>query len=110
MSITVEYASFLIRMWREQSREKESVADWKIQVEHIQSGEQRRLSTFDEMVLYLRQVIEKSEMLPSSYPFALHEALLADADNQRQVQGKMAAGDRENEREEQVLGEDEKSD
>ena len=58
MSIAVEYASFLIRLWREQSREKEPIGDWKIQVEHIQSGKRRQFSTFDQMVIHLRQVVE----------------------------------------------------
>ena len=110
MSITDEYASFLIRLWREQSREKEPAGDWEIQVEHIQSGKRRQFSTFDQMVLYLRRVVEKSEMPPSSYPFARQEARLTDAENQRQVQGHMAAGGGENEGEGHDLGENKESD
>ena len=66
MSSTVEYISFLIRMWREQSPEGNLVGDWQIEVEHIQSGKRQQFGTFDELVLYLQQMVEKAEKPSSS--------------------------------------------
>ena len=63
MCDSVEYISFLIRMWREQWPEEKLVGDWQIEVEHIQSGKRQQFGTFDELVFYLQQAVEETEKL-----------------------------------------------
>lgn len=63
MCDSVEYISFLIRMWREQWPEEKLVGDWQIEVEHIQSGKRQQFGTFDELLLYLQQAVEKTGKL-----------------------------------------------
>jgi hypothetical protein len=52
-------------MWREQRPEENLAGDWQFQVEHIQSGKGQQFGTFDELVLYLQQMVDKPEK-PSS--------------------------------------------
>ena len=60
----IEYASFLIRLWRERNPElPESVADWHSEVEHIQSGRRWIFSTLDELLGFLRRQAEAPEVL-----------------------------------------------
>lgn len=56
MAPSIQYASFLIRLWREESAglDKRPV-DWKGEVEHIQTGERWNFSSLDELVAFLRQ-------------------------------------------------------
>lgn len=60
----IEYASFLIRLWRERSPERqEPTADWRSEVEHIQSGRRWTFSTLDEMLGFLRRQAEDPDVL-----------------------------------------------
>lgn len=65
MSTSVQYASFLIRLWREDSPGDTS-PEWRGEVEHIQSGQRCTFSTLDEMLGFLRQLAEDSTSLRSS--------------------------------------------
>ena len=62
MPTSIEYASFLIRVWREQNPERgEPTADWCGEVEHIQSGQRWTFSTLDELLGFLRRQTENPE-------------------------------------------------
>jgi len=59
----IEYASFLIRLWRERNPElPESVADWHSEVEHIQSGRRWTFGTLEELLGFLRRQAEDPEV------------------------------------------------
>lgn len=61
MDFRGEYASYLVRMWREaDSAEGESYAGWHIEIEHIQSGVK---STFDQLDDLLTMLYEKRQKL-----------------------------------------------
>ena len=68
MSTSIEYASFLIRVWRETGPRcdalEECVApqDWQGEVEHIQTGERWSFSTLDELLGFLRRQTENPEV------------------------------------------------
>jgi hypothetical protein len=62
MSIPIEYASFLVRLWRERNPERlEPVADWQGEVERIQSGQRWTFDTLDDLLGFLRQQVEDPE-------------------------------------------------
>ncbi|MBI4321468.1 MAG: hypothetical protein HY675_23495 [Chloroflexi bacterium] len=50
MSAAQDYASFLVRLWRQQAADRE----WTVQVEHIPTGEKRYFSTLDELFAFIR--------------------------------------------------------
>ena len=55
MPTPIEYASFLVRLWREQNPgAPEPDAAWRSEVEHIQSGQQWAFGTLDELLDFLR--------------------------------------------------------
>jgi hypothetical protein len=67
VSTPIEYASFLIRLWREASADATAPANnWRSQVEHIQSGQRWSFSTLDELLDFLRREVEKPEVLNRS--------------------------------------------
>jgi hypothetical protein len=51
---TLEYKSFLLRLWREKS-DPSVEADWEAEIEHIQSGERWEFGTLDEMLEFLQR-------------------------------------------------------
>jgi hypothetical protein len=56
MSTTLQYASFLIRLWREPNADPAPpAAGWHGEVEHIQSGQHWVFSTMDDLLLFLRR-------------------------------------------------------
>jgi hypothetical protein len=58
MISSVDYASYLIRFWREQSPPDEKpLSPWQVEVEHIQSGQHWSFVTFEELFLFLRQQV-----------------------------------------------------
>ena len=58
----IEYASFLIRLWREAGADTMALlADWCSEVEHIQTGQRWTFSTLDELLEFLRQELEQPE-------------------------------------------------
>jgi hypothetical protein len=60
MNPSVEYASYLIRLWREQKTPAEKPPSaWQAEVEHIQSGQRWSFVTFEELILFLRQRAEE---------------------------------------------------
>jgi hypothetical protein len=57
--VVKRYSSFLIRLWREASSvESEPEAEWRVEVEHIQSGQSWTLDTLDEMLACIRCLAE----------------------------------------------------
>jgi hypothetical protein len=55
MSPAIQYASFLIRLWREESADPaRKPVDWHIEVEHIQTGERWEFETLDQLLDFLR--------------------------------------------------------
>jgi hypothetical protein len=54
MPAQFQYASFLIRIWRE-SEAHETYAEWESEVEHIQSGEIWKFHTLKELEVFFRQ-------------------------------------------------------
>lgn len=50
MIFSPDYVSFMVRMWRESSKD----GDWVAQVEHIPTGETKYFSSLDELFEYLR--------------------------------------------------------
>lgn len=50
-----EYASFLMRCWREQATSAQQGL-WCGEIEHIQSGSRWRFSTMSELLTFLQQV------------------------------------------------------
>lgn len=64
MSPAVEYASYLIRLWREQKPQAVKFpSTWQAEVEHIQSGQCWSFGTFEELILFLRQQAEEPNIL-----------------------------------------------
>jgi hypothetical protein len=56
MSPSIQYASFLIRLWREESAHPVSTPiDWHSEVEHIQTGERWEFETLEELLTFLRR-------------------------------------------------------
>ncbi len=65
MSTPVEYASFLIRLWRT-SPPAHPLAEegaWHSEVEHIQSGRRWTFDTLDEVLGFLRRQAADSKAL-----------------------------------------------
>ncbi|MFW6136165.1 MAG: hypothetical protein ACOC7N_05030 [Chloroflexota bacterium] len=55
MSTSIEYASFLVRLWRQVGGEPlDSPLDWHSEVEHIQTGECWSFQTLEELFDFLR--------------------------------------------------------
>lgn len=56
MAPSIQYASFLIRLWREEGTDAAGAAiDWQSEVEHIQTGERWSFGSLDELLAFLRQ-------------------------------------------------------
>jgi len=52
----VEYASFLIRIWREADVDVvASPSDWRSEVEHIQTGQRWSFDTLEDLLNFLRR-------------------------------------------------------
>lgn len=66
MSTSIEYASFLVRLWRTPVLEGERTRPWHGEVEHIQSGRRWTFSTLDEVLTFLRRQAEDPPVLESS--------------------------------------------
>lgn len=75
MSTPIQYASFLIRIWREtRAGEVLTGADWHAEVEHIQSNQHWTFITEDELLSFLQQQAE-------NIPADVREAFLEVLDN-----------------------------
>jgi hypothetical protein len=56
MPISVQYASFLIRLWCEGVAEAQDwTTGWHSEVEHIQTGERWEFQTVDQLLSFLRR-------------------------------------------------------
>jgi hypothetical protein len=63
VAMPVEYASFLIRLWRYAGADSTaSLTNWCSEVEHIQSGQSWTFRTLDELLDFVRQRVEKPEV------------------------------------------------
>jgi hypothetical protein len=55
----MRYASFIVRLWRlAGSLNSEMPVSWHSEVEHIQSGQTWKFSTFDQLIGFLKQQAE----------------------------------------------------
>ncbi len=63
MSVPIQYASFLIRVWRENKASEASLsADWHAEVEHIQSARYWAFVTTEDLLSFLKR---QAESLPA---------------------------------------------
>jgi hypothetical protein len=64
MTPSIQYASYLVRLWREVGDEQPKTAvDWHGEVEHIQSGLRWTFDTFDDMLDFLRQGAQDTDFI-----------------------------------------------
>jgi hypothetical protein len=62
MPPSLQYASFLIRLWRHVGGDPlEPPAGWHSEAEHIQSGERWDFETLDQLLDFLRQETEAGD-------------------------------------------------
>jgi hypothetical protein len=60
VSIPTRYASFLVRLWRaEDPKWPARFGDWQGEVEHIQSGQRWTFVRLDELLGFLRRLVEE---------------------------------------------------
>jgi len=53
MAPTLQYASFLIRLWRQESADLvEHPVEWQSEVEHIQTGDRWSFGSLDELLAW----------------------------------------------------------
>jgi hypothetical protein len=62
MPSPIEYASYLIRLWREKPQVVTLPAAWQVEVEHIQSGQHWSFDTFEELISFLRLQTEEQNI------------------------------------------------
>jgi hypothetical protein len=56
MPTPIEYASFLIRLWRESGGDAEAPpAGWQSEIEHIQTGERWSFNSLEQLLDFLRR-------------------------------------------------------
>jgi hypothetical protein len=64
MSEPIEYASFIVRIWRKSGLDANgNPYDWQSEVEHIQSGQTWSFNTLEELQAFNRQQMEHPEGL-----------------------------------------------
>ena len=79
MSAAIQYASFLIRLWREESVDPaRTPIDWHSEVEHIQTGERWDFDTLDELLGFLRREAGDAGRHAPSVSQSRRDALLRD--------------------------------
>jgi hypothetical protein len=62
----IVYLSLLVRMWREANIEATATpGDWHSEVEHIQSGQQWKFETLNELVNFVYSLAHNPAMLPN---------------------------------------------
>ncbi|MGD8969222.1 MAG: hypothetical protein PVI07_17090 [Anaerolineae bacterium] len=67
MSPSIQYASLLIRLWREVAADTQDLtADWHSEVEHIQTGQRWEFGSLEELLNFLRQESEDVLVLEST--------------------------------------------
>ncbi|MGD1994175.1 MAG: hypothetical protein PVI59_13360 [Anaerolineae bacterium] len=56
MPVPIQYASFLIRLWREGVAEgQDRTTGWHSEIERIQTGERWEFRTLDQLLTFLRR-------------------------------------------------------
>ncbi len=63
MTITGDYASYLVRIWREPLTD---LASWRSQVTHIQSGTCWGFDSMDDLQAFLGQQLQESHTVQNS--------------------------------------------
>jgi len=64
MSKIIEYASFIIRIWRISGSQMNLESfEWQSEVEHIQSGNTWTFNSFEQLEAFIRQQFEHAELL-----------------------------------------------
>lgn len=67
MTPSIEYASYLVRLWREAGADQPKAAvEWHGEVEHIQSGRHWSFDTLDDTLEFLRRGAEDAEAMRSA--------------------------------------------
>jgi hypothetical protein len=60
MSPSIQYASFLIRLWREERTDPARMpVDWHSEIEHIQTGDRWEFDTLEGLLSFLRREAEE---------------------------------------------------
>ena len=62
MTKTIEYFSYLLRIWRETEPGQAEAQDWYSQIEHIQSGQHWTFHRLDDLLCFLQKQTENSEV------------------------------------------------
>ncbi|MGD9029421.1 MAG: hypothetical protein PVG25_06380 [Anaerolineae bacterium] len=77
MAPSIQYASYLVRLWREvDTGQHHTAADWQGEIEHIQTGERWAFSTLNTLLDFLRQGaanVEEMQIPGASRPGSLEE-------------------------------------
>ena len=82
MATPIQYASFLIRIWREtRAGETTPSVDWHAEVEHIQSNQYWVFKTEEELLVFLQQ---QSENIPADPYSGSNKSILHEAFSERQ--------------------------
>ena len=56
MAAYLQYASFLIRLWRQTGPlNPDRPGEWQSEIEHIQTGQRWKFSTLEELLDFMRQ-------------------------------------------------------
>jgi len=64
VSKIIEYASFIVRIWRiSDSQMKLDSFEWQSKVEHIQSGKTWTFNSLAQLEAFIRQELEYPELL-----------------------------------------------
>jgi hypothetical protein len=73
MPSSIEYASFLIRLWRDQPPQADKLLPaWQAEVEHIQSGQHWSFVTFEDLISFLYQQVEVQTIVQNKNGQDLH--------------------------------------
>ena len=68
MNGPIEYASFLIRIWREpETGPPEPSAAWHSELEHIQTGERWHFDTLEDLLAFLRRQTEEMNVAQAAF-------------------------------------------
>lgn len=57
---SLHYISYLVRVWREEAAPS-APAQWRAEVEHVQSGARRRFESPDALWTFMRQLEPKGD-------------------------------------------------
>ncbi len=66
MNSPIEYASFLIRLWREPSTYSDAATVWRGEVIHVQSGGHRAVNDLATLLTFLREQSGDANLLSAA--------------------------------------------